>query len=266
MVMSQQPPPGPPPMEPSLVEAARPQRSQGSSALAAVIIGLIGLAVVAGLVIVVAGGRLFGDIEPPTTAAPSSVPSGGGGATGSSQALAAPAGAATAPVSVEGAELAEMPDVLVTADDDPAAGAVGPTLRGTDFDGNPVTIGADGRAKVIYFVAHWCPHCQAEVPLIQQLIDQGRKPDNVDIYAVSTAVKPEGGNYPPATWLDRVGFSPVTMRDDETNTAVLAYGAGGFPYAVYLDSENRVIARSAGELGIDGIAQMWDLTSANAGG
>ncbi len=266
MVMSQQPPSGPPPAQPSLVEAARPQRSQGSSMLAGALIGLIGLVVVAGLVMVVAGERLFGEVEPPpATVTASSVPSGGGGATPTSSAPAAPAGAATAPVSVEGAALADMPDVVVTAEDDPAAGSVGPTLHGTDFDGKPVTIGADGRAKVIYFVAHWCPHCQAEVPLIQQLIDSGQKPDNVDIYAVSTAVRPESGNYPPATWLDRVGFSPVTMRDDETSSAVLAYGGGGFPYAVYLDSQNRVIARSAGELGLDGIAQMWAVTSANAG-
>ncbi|MEZ5410438.1 MAG: TlpA disulfide reductase family protein [Acidimicrobiales bacterium] len=259
--MSQQPPPGPPPAEPSLVEASRPQRSQGSSALAAALIGLIGLAVVAGLVIVVAGERLFGEVGPPTAAAP---PTSANGAAPSSDALAAPAGAATAPVSVEGTSLAEMPDVLVTGADDPAAGSVAPTLRGTDFDGNPVTIGADGRAKVIYFVAHWCPHCQAEVPLIQQLIDSGQKPDNVDIYAVSTAVRPESGNYPPSTWLDREGFSSVTMRDDGGSSAVLAFGAGGFPYAVYLDSQNRVIARSAGELGIDGIAQMWALTSESA--
>ena len=265
MVMSQQPPPsGPPPMEPSLVEAARPQRSQGSSVLAAVLIALIGVVVVAGLVMVVAGERLFGDVATPTVAVPSSVPS-GDGTTGTPAALDAPAGAATAPVSVVGAPLADMPDVLVTGDDDPAAGAVGPTLQGTDFDGKPVTIGPDGRAKVIYFVAHWCPHCQAEVPLIQQLIDSGQKPDNVDIYAVSTAVKPEGGNYPPSAWLDRVGFTPVAMRDDDTSSAVLAYGAGGFPYAVYLDSQNRVIARSAGELGLEGIAQMWAVTSANAG-
>jgi len=262
MVMSQQPPLGPPPAEPSLVEAARPQRSQGSSVLAAVLIALIGLAVVAGLVIVVAGERLFGEIEAPTAAAaPASTAASGDPASS----LAAPAGAATAPVSVEGAALAAMPDVVVTGEDDPAAGSVAPTLQGTDFDGNPVTIGADGRAKVIYFVAHWCPHCQAEVPLIQQLIDGGQKPDNVDIYAVSTAVRPEGGNYPPAAWLDRVGFSPVTMRDDDGSSAVLAYGAGGFPYAVYLDSQNRVIARSAGELGVEGIAQMWAVTSANAG-
>ncbi len=258
MVMPQQPPPGPSPIQPSPIQpspvaAVRPPRSQGSSVLAAVLIALIGLVVVAGLVIVVAGERLLGEVETPTAAVgPSSVPVGGGGAT---------AGAATAPVVVEGEPLADMPDVVVTGADDPAAGSVAPTLRGTDFDGNPVTIGADGRAKVVYFLAHWCPHCQAEVPLIQELIDGGQKPDNVDIYAVSTSVKPAQGNYPPATWLDRVGFSPVTMRDDGANSAVLAYGAGGFPYAVYLDSQNRVIARSAGELGKEGIAQMWAATS-----
>lgn len=169
-------------------------------------------------------------------------------------------------VTVTGDALAPMPqDVGVSnAGNDSAVGQVAPDLDLTDFDGNPVTIKNDGRAKIVYFVAHWCPHCQAEVPLIQQLIDSGQQPDNVDIYAVSTAVKPEGGNYPPGAWLDRVGFSPVTMRDDDGNSAVLAYGAGGFPYAVYLDSQNRVIARSAGELGLEGIAQMWALTSTSA--
>ena len=51
-----------------------------------------------------------------------------------------------------------------------------PPSPASDFDGDDITIGADdGTAKVILFVAHWCPHCQAEVPR-----DQGaprRQPD-----------------------------------------------------------------------------------------
>jgi hypothetical protein len=50
------------------------------------------------------------------------------------------------------------------------------------------------------------------------------------------------------------------MRDDDDSSALLAYGGSGFPYVVYLDGENRVVARSAGELGRDGIVALWNQT------
>ena len=58
----------------------------------------------------------------------------------------------------------------------------------------------------IWFVAHWCPHCQAEVPRIVALAEQGRLPEGVDVAAVSTAVDATAPNYPPSAWLDRVGW------------------------------------------------------------
>ena len=50
---------------------------------------------------------------------------------------------------------------------DPAVGLAAPEVSGTDFTGRATAIKADGRPKVVIFLAHWCPHCQAEVPLIQ---------------------------------------------------------------------------------------------------
>src|SRR5690606_35798431 len=47
---------------------------------------------------------------------------------------------------------------------DPAVGMTMPTLRGASQDGEAMTIGPDGPAKIIVYLAHWCPHCQAEVP------------------------------------------------------------------------------------------------------
>jgi thiol-disulfide isomerase/thioredoxin len=169
-------------------------------------------------------------------------------------------------VTVEGDFLATMPgQVQITdATTDPSYGAVAPTLLGTDFNGNDVTIEADGNPKAVYFITHWCPHCQAEVPLVQELIDEGQVPDGLEIYAVSTSVKPEAGNYPPQLWLSREKFSAPTLRDDEANRALASYGGGGFPFVVYLDGENKVIARSAGELGKDQIVNMWALTAASA--
>ncbi|MGI9611913.1 MAG: TlpA family protein disulfide reductase [Acidimicrobiales bacterium] len=169
-------------------------------------------------------------------------------------------------VEISGDPIAPMPAELQVTDltTDPAAGTVAPTLVGTDFLGNEVRIEADGRPKAIYFLAHWCPHCQEEVPVVQDLIDEGQLPEGLDVYGVSTAVDGSRGNFPPQAWLDRADFSPVVLRDDEAGSAFQAYGGSSFPYVVYLDGENRVIARSAGNLPGDSIVSLWESTVAAA--
>lgn len=168
-------------------------------------------------------------------------------------------GEQTAAIVVDGAALVELPPNVQVTDlsSDPAAGTVAPTLTGTDFGGNDVSIGPDGRPKVVYFLAHWCPHCQEEVPVVQQLIDDGQVPDGLDLYAVSTAVDGGRSNYPPEAWLADEGFAPPTLRDDANSGAFRAYGGSGFPYVVYLDGDNRVLARSAGNLPADAILSLW---------
>ncbi|MDH3680555.1 MAG: TlpA family protein disulfide reductase [Acidimicrobiia bacterium] len=172
-------------------------------------------------------------------------------------------GEQTAIVEVDGVALVELPpDVQITdVASDPAAGTVAPTLAGTDFGGTEVSIAPDGRPKVVYFLAHWCPHCQEEVPVVQQLIDDGQVPDGLDLYAVSTAVDAGRSNYPPEGWLADEGFTPLTLRDDTASAAFRAYGGSGFPYVVYLDGDNRVLARSAGNLPADAILSLWASTA-----
>lgn len=170
----------------------------------------------------------------------------------------------TAEVEINGDPIAPMPAQLQVTDlsTDPAAGTVAPDLIGTDFLGDEVTIEADGRPKAVYFLAHWCPHCQEEVPVVQSLIDEGLVPAGLDVYAVSTAVDGTRGNYPPQAWLERADFTPLVLRDDDAGSAFQAYGGSGFPYVVYLDGENRVIARSAGNLPADSIVSLWDTAAA----
>ena len=172
-------------------------------------------------------------------------------------------GAETATVEVVGETLPPMPEGVRISDasNDAAAGTVAPTITGTGFDGSEVTIGPDGRAKAVYFVAHWCPHCQEEVPLVQGLVDQGTVPADLDVYAVSTAVNSGQGNFPPSAWLAEEGFTPMTMRDDETSTAFAGFGGGSFPYVVYLDADNQVVARSAGSLDAETTTQLWELAA-----
>lgn len=178
-------------------------------------------------------------------------------------AATAEAGEQVADIAVDGTPLAAMPAGVNLTDSstDPSFGQPVPTLTGTDFDGNDVVIENDGNPKAIYFLAHWCPHCQREVPVVQRLIDAGRVPEGLDVYAVSTAVDRGRGNFPVSSWLEEEGFTPTVVRDDAASSALVAYGNGGFPYVVYVDADGNLLARSSGELGADTIANLWELTA-----
>ena len=80
---------------------------------------------------------------------------------------------------------------------DAAVGLTIPTVGGSDFAGQPVSIALDGKPKVILFLAHWCGHCQAEVPVVQDWIEAGGAPDDVEIISVAAGIDPSLPNYPP---------------------------------------------------------------------
>ena len=174
---------------------------------------------------------------------------------------------AVAPVELSGDPLPPLPEgvTITTPDTDPAAGMKAPGLSGTDFHGEEVSIPDDGRPKVIYFLAHWCPHCQSEVPMVVSLGQDGSKPEGLDVYGVSTAVNATRANYPPEPWLVGESWSFPIIRDSETSGAFDAFGGGGLPYAVYLDSDNNVLFRAAGALDEATTMQFWNLTAASAG-
>jgi cytochrome c biogenesis protein CcmG, thiol:disulfide interchange protein DsbE len=133
--------------------------------------------------------------------------------------------------------------------DDAAIGETAPTLTGSNFAGDAVTMPAgDGNAKAIFFVAHWCPHCQREIPRLAEWLRTHDVPAGLDIDVVSTRVNEAPTNYPPSEWLARegVGDLPV-IADDGDSSAYDAYGAGGLPYVVYLDKDNSVVLRTEGE-------------------
>ena len=85
---------------------------------------------------------------------------------------------------------------------DPAIGTAAPALSGTDYAGEPVEItpGADGPMMVV-FLAHWCPHCNDEIPVLQQWEADGGIPEDLQVVGVSTAVSAERPYYPPDEWL-----------------------------------------------------------------
>lgn len=143
----------------------------------------------------------------------------------------------------------ELPRFQSTAGD-PAIGMTAPTVTGQNFAGDAVTIAGDGTPRAIAFLAHWCPHCQSEVPRVQEWLDGGGGVAGVEIMSVATAEQELGVNHPASAWLEREGWTVPVISDDEDGSTHLAFGGGGFPYWVFVDGDGTVAARTAGELDI----------------
>jgi len=149
----------------------------------------------------------------------------------------------TAPVEVSGTPLPTLEDPA----NDPAVGRPAPSVSGVSFDGTPVTLGGEG-PQLIMFVAHWCPHCQAEVPVITDWLDDDGEPEGVALRAMSTGVQASAPNYPPSAWLEREGWTAPTMVDDASSGALRALGMSSFPGFVFVDADGRVVQRTTGQL------------------
>jgi cytochrome c biogenesis protein CcmG/thiol:disulfide interchange protein DsbE len=162
----------------------------------------------------------------------------------------------TGEVTLEGVSLPVMPQTA--PQDSTANGLTPPDVTGSNFAGDTVTITNDGRAKGIVFIAHWCPHCQEEVPRVQEWIDGGGKVEGVDLYSVSTSVRSTQPNYPPSDWLESEAWSVPVIRDDSSGSVHIAYGGGGFPFWVFVNSDGTVALRTSGQLQIDQLVQILE--------
>ena len=136
-----------------------------------------------------------------------------------------------------------------TPENDTAIGLVAPTLNGSTFESTPISIapGSTGRATMVVFLAHWCPHCNAEIPVLLEWKDSGGVPSELDVVAVSTAVAEDRENYPPSKWIVDKGWPWPVMTDSEFNTAVGAYGVRGFPAFILTDAAGKVLYRADGQ-------------------
>lgn len=161
----------------------------------------------------------------------------------------------TAAVEVTGAALPRLDDPSA----DPAVGQAAPTVTGVSFDGSPVTLAPQGEAQLIVFVAHWCPHCQAEVPVITEWLADNGDPEGVELRAVSTGVNAAAPNYPPSAWLEEEGWPIPTLIDEPDSVAANAYGLSAFPFFVAVNDQGQVVARISGELTV---AQLEALVAA----
>jgi cytochrome c biogenesis protein CcmG/thiol:disulfide interchange protein DsbE len=164
------------------------------------------------------------------------------------------------PVSVSGQPLPEFAsEIQAGAVDDPAIGQPVPILSGTDYEGDAITIdpATDGPTMIV-LLAHWCPHCNAEIPVLNEWRDSGEIPDGLDIVGVSTGVSADRPNFPPGQWLVDKDWQWPVLADDENGTAMAAYGGTSYPTMVFVDGNGDVFQRLSGEQPIEVIDSLAD--------
>jgi len=167
---------------------------------------------------------------------------------------------ANRPVVVSGDPL---PAYDSAATSDAAIGMAMPVVTGATFDGRELTIGGATSGPTMYaFLAHWCPHCNDEIPELIELKNRGGIPDGMNVVAVSTAVDSTRPNYPPSDWLiskDWPSQWPV-LADSVESTSFVVNGGGGFPYLMIVDSDGNLLDRSSGTKTAESLAEWIQAT------
>ena len=205
------------------------------------IIGGVVLAIVIAFVIAIVAGGSKDSGSSDTTKAPSSD---GSVSAGENQ-----------PVEVVGEALEALPE----SGGDSTIGLTAPTLNGYAFDGSNLSVTpGDGKPYMVVFLAHWCPHCNREVPRLIEWQASGAIPADLQIIGVSTAVASDRPNYPPSKWVVDKAWPWLVMADSEAMDAANAYGVSGFPFFALVGADGKVKVRGSGELEIDQLNQIVD--------
>jgi len=187
-------------------------------------IGVLGLVVVAAIVALLLGGTTSGGLAEPARAA----------------------------VAVSGATLPALTDPA----SDAAVGQELPTLTGTDLSGAPISVGPGDGPMAIVLLAHWCSHCQVEVPVLVDYLASTGMPDGVRLVALSTSIDGARPNYPPSAWLEREGWTVPTLVDDGSSRGLAALGMSSFPGFVFVDGDGSVVQRYTGEMPAESFDQV----------
>ena len=149
------------------------------------------------------------------------------------------------------------------ADVDAAVGMTAPTFSGTTYAGQALTVDATQGPYMLVFLAHWCPHCNAEVPRLNTWKHSGAVPSNLKVYGITTATDASQVNYPPGKWIGDKGWEWPALPDQSEGVRAAgkiatSFGADGWPYIVIVGADGKVKARASGEVEIKDLQAMVD--------
>ncbi|MEI8287099.1 MAG: TlpA disulfide reductase family protein [Actinomycetes bacterium] len=136
---------------------------------------------------------------------------------------------------------------------DKAVGQEAPALQGATFSGSAlsVTPGSDGNPTMLVFLAHWCPHCNREVPRLVEWYNKGLVPKGLRVVGITTSSRSDQANWPPSEWIANLKWPFEVMADSELGDAASAYGVDGFPFIAIMNGSGKVVKRNSGELELD---------------
>jgi len=164
--------------------------------------------------------------------------------------------------SLEGAS--EFQNVVVVGDPlpkfgdgaDSAIGMTAPVLEGFGFLGNEVTT-TPGTPMLLVFLAHWCPFCQKEVPVLVNWDSSGTVPANLDVIAVTTGTDEAQPNFPPSVWLANEKWPELwpVLVDNKDQTAANTFGLAGYPFMVLVGTDGKVLWRNSGEISAEALTE-----------
>jgi len=123
---------------------------------------------------------------------------------------------------------------------DPIPDFSAPALAGgrvawSDFAGQP---------SVVSIWAPWCPHCQAELPILDRVVAEF--PD-VSLVTIVTAIDDQPGPTPEA-YMAEHGLTFPTAVDDGGGTLAGAFGINGFPTVYFVDADGIVVRYASDEV------------------
>jgi thiol-disulfide isomerase/thioredoxin len=115
----------------------------------------------------------------------------------------------------------------------------------TDREGKPRKLGDwAGRPLAVNFWATWCAPCRREIPLLNKL-RHDRAAQKLEIIGIAVDFRDDVLKYATATTISY----PLLIGEDDGLEAVKAMGMQPqFPFTVFADSKQRIIALKVGEL------------------
>jgi thiol-disulfide isomerase/thioredoxin len=142
-----------------------------------------------------------------------------------------PIAEASAPAAAESAAL-KVPETL-------------PQFELKDSDGKPRKLGEwKGRPLAVNFWATWCVPCVREIPLLVKL-RQERKEQKLEIIGIAVDFRDDVLKFAAEHGLDY----PLLIGEEDGLAAVTAVGMQpAFPFTVFADSQQRIVALKVGEL------------------
>lgn len=111
----------------------------------------------------------------------------------------------------------------------------GGTVDWTSYAGTPA---------VLSVWASWCPHCQAELPVLDRVM---KDYSGVGFVTIVTAIGSQPGPTPEEYMLEKQLDFPVAV-DDESQTLAAAFGIQSFPTLFFVNSDGTVATQLTGEV------------------